>query len=101
MKTQQLDVTLYTTAGGGKSSRWPKWKRTVGVSDDGDIFVPAAFYGHEAALFLCTSSDGEPVCYCMKHLFIRTDWLKREMPKRREELEGFEAKVKQVIGSLT
>jgi hypothetical protein len=69
----------FTNAKAGKAP--PKWARTLGVTDDGRIFVPAAISGRsDMEVFLCAGYDGTPACYQGKHLFVPLDWLEREFP---------------------
>ena len=46
-------------------NHFPKWKKTVGISKDGDVFVPAAIAGCEKKVSISTLTK--------THVFIRAD----------------------------
>lgn len=68
----------------------PKWLMTLGISDAGVIFVPAAITGREQEVFLCTAYDGTRIARYRNHLFVPSTWLAKEFPKTRELCESME-----------
>lgn len=75
----------------------PKWMMTLGISDSGVIFVPAAITGREQEVFLCTAYDGTPHAKYRNHIFVPSTWLSTEFPKSRELCETMEKWVKAQI----
>lgn len=76
----------------GKS--FPERRRSFGVSDNGEVFVPAAMAGEETEMnvTLCASGGGQSTAMHLDHHFVPSDWLKREFPKHFELIEMIEAR---------
>lgn len=82
--------------------RFPEWRRSFGVSDGGDVFIPAAMAGDETELnvMLCASGDGQSTSVHLDHHFVLSDWLKRMFPKHLELIEIIEARAKAALSEL-
>ena len=74
--------------------RFPEWRRSFGVSDNGTVFVPAAMAGDETEMnvMLCACSDGQGTAVYLNHHFVPSVWLKNESPKHSELIEIIEAR---------
>lgn len=73
----------------------PVWLTTVGVSEDGTIFVTAAITGSEEEAFLRAACDGTPVAMNDGHRYVPSTWLAAKYPHARElckEMEGWAKK---------
>jgi hypothetical protein len=73
----------------------PKWKRTLAVSDDGTVYMPAAAAGDENAVGMCASYDGVSAVVIQRHLFLPTSWLTREYPEVADICANAEAKARE------
>ncbi|MBT0624490.1 hypothetical protein KIH32_11280 [Pseudomonas fluorescens] len=62
----------------------PKWMRTLGISNEQTIFVPAAIGGNELTVSLCTAYDGTSMHTYRNHIFVPSTWLSEEFPAARE-----------------
>ncbi|PHN33537.1 hypothetical protein [Pseudomonas sp. ICMP 561] len=65
----------------------PKWMRTLGVSEDHSIFVPAAIGGNEMSVSLCTAYDGTAMVTYRNRVFVPSTWMSKEFPDTRELCE--------------
>jgi hypothetical protein len=65
----------------GKRKGMPKWQRRAAIAGDGTIFIPAIVAGGENTVFLCAGYDGTRVVYHSGHLYVPSDWVKREFPQ--------------------
>ena len=72
----QTNLTWYENKIG--SQKTPKWIRTIAVTDDGKIFIPAAIHGNEKAAFMCASFDGIPYIFDNEHLYLPLEWIEKE-----------------------
>lgn len=81
-------IWLETENPSGK--KMPKWIRSLGISDDGVVFVPAAIGGNEQNVFLCTAYDGASAATYRNHVFVPSTWLSKEFPDTRELCEVME-----------
>ena len=71
----------------------PRWQRSIGVSDDGTIFVPAASAGgSENTVFFCASNDSVQVVTYLKHIYVPSSLLSLEYPEIKETCENIEKK---------
>ena len=61
-----------------------EWARSIGVTDDGRVFVPAALGGSEQEVFLCLAYDGTECFEYLKHYYVPVDWMAAEFPKTKE-----------------
>lgn len=68
----------------------PKWIRTLGISTEQTIFVPAAIGGNEMTVSLCTAYDGTAMVTYRNHVFVPSAWLSKEFPDARELCEVME-----------
>lgn len=75
----------------------PKWRRTLAVSGDGTVFMPAAVAGDEKKVGLCALYDGVSAAVVHKHLFLPTDWLAREYPVVADICANAEAKARESL----
>lgn len=78
---------------------FPKWVRSVGISEDGTVFVPAAIAGNEQEVFLCTAYDGAAVATYRNHVFVPATWLAKEFPDAKELCEIMENRAKAEIAN--
>lgn len=71
-----------------KPNRLAKWKRSVGVSPEGKIYVPAVIAGSEMMVLMCAGWDGTELLLLGKpgHLYVPADWMAREFPKTTEAI---------------
>ncbi|MFL1545001.1 hypothetical protein [Pseudomonas sp. O39] len=58
----------------------PQWKRTVGISADGSVFVPAAIGGAEKTVSISTLRDQVPVRIRADHVYVPMVWLAENFP---------------------
>ena len=68
----------------------PKWMRTLGISAEQTVFVPAAIGGNELTVSLCTAYDGTAMVTYRNHVFVPSAWLSKEFPDARELCEVME-----------
>lgn len=66
------------------------WKRTYGISKDGEFYVPAAIAGDEQKIMMCASYDGIGIAHYKNHLYIPLTWAKKEFPDAAEVWNAFE-----------
>lgn len=62
----------------------PKWKRSVGISDDGTVFIPAAIGGVEKAVSISTLRDQIPTRIRDNHVYVPMVWLSENCPQSLE-----------------
>lgn len=67
-----------------EGKRIAQWMRSVGVREDGVVFVPAAFGGNEHEVFLCLAYDATEHVTYLDHCYVPLDWLAKEFPKSRD-----------------
>lgn len=74
--------------------RFPEWRRSFGIGDDGIVFVPAAMAGDETEMnvMLCALADNQGTAVHLDHHFVPSDWLKNVFPKHSELIEMIEAR---------
>ncbi|RTT13490.1 hypothetical protein DY954_07590 [Pseudomonas aeruginosa] len=74
--------------------RFPEWRRSFGIDDQGEVYVPAAMAGDENELnvMLCAADDRQITAVHLEHHFVPSEWLKREFPKHFELIEIIEAR---------
>ncbi|NMX94020.1 MULTISPECIES: hypothetical protein [unclassified Pseudomonas] len=63
----------------------PQWKRTVGISADGSVFVPAAIGGVEKTVSISTLRDQVPVRIRADHVYVPMVWLAENYPTSLDE----------------
>jgi hypothetical protein len=74
----------------------PVWARTYGLSADGTILLPAvAVNATDAHAFLCGYHDGITVGRCHRRGYYPSDWLKREWPNYKAEIEQREKQIRE------
>lgn len=78
---------------GPATETWPQWQRSLLVSEDGTVFMPAAAAGNESTVVARAAYDGIPAAKFHGHLYFPTNWLAREYPKiadicAKAEVEG-------------
>lgn len=91
-------IWLETETPSGKK-KLPRWVRSMGISDDGVVFVPAAMAGNEQAVFLCTAYDGTASVTYLNHVFVSSTWLAKEYPDTRELCEIMENRARAEIAN--
>ncbi len=74
--------------------RFPEWRRSFGISDEGNVFVPAAMAGDDTEMhvMLCAAAEGQATAVHLDHHFVPSGWLKREFSKHFELIEIIEAR---------
>ncbi|KFX67406.1 hypothetical protein TMS3_0124880 [Pseudomonas taeanensis MS-3] len=84
-----------------EQKRYPEWRRSFGITDEGAVFVPAAMAGDssEHQVMLCAADDGQITAVHLDHHFVPSGWLKREFTKHRELIEIIEARAQLVIAA--
>lgn len=80
-----------------ENKKIPKWKRSVGLSEEGVVFVPAAMTGNESEVFLCAGYDGTTVVQYLNHVYVPAGWLAAEFPKTAEICEIINKKVRETF----
>lgn len=65
----------------------PEWARSIGVSERGQVFVPAGMGGKESEVVLCLMYDGVDSHLYLNHSFVPADWMAKEFPATRELCE--------------
>ncbi len=80
-----MSMQWYTVENEGDGRKLPEWVRSVGVREDGVIFVPGEMAGaSERDVFMCSHYDATPSVTYLKHRFFPLDWIVSEFPKARE-----------------
>lgn len=77
-----------------EKKRYPEWRRSFGVTQEGVIFVPAAMAGDTAEhlVVVIAITDNQRVAEYLNHSFVPSGWLKRDFPKHRELIEIIETR---------
>lgn len=70
-----------------KAARLPKWARSLALSPEGKLYVPAALAASEIVVLIAAGYDGTPVMQTDGHLFVEADWMAREFPKTAAAIE--------------
>lgn len=65
----------------------PEYLRTVGVAEDGTMYLPAAIGGSEQKAMLCASYDHEPLAVFRGHIYLRANWLAQEYRSMADVVE--------------
>lgn len=74
--------------------RIPEWQRTAFINESDDrVFLPSAIasMSDQTALLLCCI-DGVSYVLDNNHVYVDSDWIKREYPNHLEALEALCAK---------
>jgi hypothetical protein len=77
--------------------RLPRWKRTVAVADNGEIFGPASVAGAEMSVFLCASYDGTRCVMVDRHPFFPLSWMAQEFPAAKEACDAMERGIRTAL----
>jgi len=93
MKTSYTILTN-TNNNEAKFMAMPKWKRSVILMDNGDIYVPAGMVDNEDRLLLIAGFDGVPVIFEFHHLYMPITWLEKEYPKWQDVFDA----IKKTVG---
>ncbi|MDU8428602.1 hypothetical protein RYA99_09430 [Pseudomonas syringae pv. actinidifoliorum] len=82
--------------------RFPEWRRSFGVGDNGTVFVPSAMAGSETEVnvMLCALADRQRTATHLNHHFVPSDWLKNEFPKHFELIEIIETRAQTAFSDL-
>lgn len=67
-----------------------QWKRSAGMDEHGDIYVPAIIAGEEKKIFFDSDRDEEPIAILDDHLFVRSKWVEKNYPDTKETLGKIE-----------
>jgi hypothetical protein len=78
--------------------RAPKWKKSAYYCE-GEIYVPAWYFGNEDRVALCAMHDGAGLVNRWHHTFVAASWAKKEFPGEAKLIEVIERKVKEHIAS--
>jgi hypothetical protein len=79
--------------------RLAKWQRSAAMSEDGNVFVPAAIAGNEKRVFLSATWDSIPIVMEYGHLYVPKNWMIREFPETLEVCTLIESKVRTAAGN--
>lgn len=90
-------ATRWLEFGTKGDKKWPKWRRSVAVAEDGRIFIPADVTGDEQGSFMCASYDGETCIVDSGHVYLPTNWIRREFPRLVEVCDSVERRVREKI----
>ncbi|MGE9760933.1 hypothetical protein [Pseudomonas sp. PDM20] len=80
-----------------EGKRMPEWSRTIGVTDKGQVYVPAAMGGNEQQVVLCLAWDGTDCIEHLNHVFVPADWMAKEFPQTAEICKAILLAAQQVI----
>lgn len=61
-------------------NHYPEWKRTIGILNDGEVFVPAAIGGSEKKVSLSTLNTLVTVRIRHDHVYVPMVWLAESFP---------------------
>lgn len=77
-----------------QTTRYPEWRRSFGVNEEGIVFVPAAMAGDasEHWVVVLATTESQPMAVYLNHHFVPSGWLKREFAKHRDLIEIIEAR---------
>ncbi|MGH2419837.1 hypothetical protein EJ576_22360 [Pseudomonas sp. C 49-2] len=77
-----------------ETTRYPEWRRSFGVNEEGGVFVPAAMAADtsEQWVVVLATTENQPIAVYLNHYFVPSGWLKREFSKHRELIEIIEAR---------
>jgi hypothetical protein len=82
---RELDWHVIEQAGGER--RLAKWRRSVAVDLDGEIWVPAVYAANELAVVRCISPNSHGAILRDSHIYVRASWMRRAYPKTIELLD--------------
>ena len=68
-------------------TNFPKWLRSVALTGDGCVFVPAYLAGSERPVFLAALFDGQSALMKCGHIYVPAVWLASQFPDTRELCE--------------
>lgn len=82
---------------------FPEWRRSFGISDEGDVFMPAAMAGDDTEMhvMLCAAAEGQVTAVHLDHHFVPIGWLKREFPKHFELIEIIDARAQLTMAAAS
>lgn len=87
-----MKIVKQLTIEADESTKSPTWSRTLFVTDNGLLMVPAVLAGREKIVAMKAAWDGCPMIRFKNHLFVPTEWLKKEFPKDARLLAILEEK---------
>lgn len=61
----------------------PVWKRSIAISREGIVFVPAVIAGKEKDVSISTLFDRTPVLLCFDHVYVPVAWMVEHFPMCR------------------
>ncbi|MBV6013975.1 hypothetical protein KUT70_18855 [Pseudomonas aeruginosa] len=96
-----MDRIHWFAVSNSEHKRFPEWRRSFGISDNGVVFVPAAMAGDDSELnvMLCAAGEGQSTLVHLDHHFVPSSWLKREFPKHSELIEIIEARAQLTLAA--
>ena len=96
-----MDRIHWFAVSNSEHKRFPEWRRSFGISDNGVVFVPAAMAGDDSELnvMLCAAAEGQSTLVHLDHHFVPSGWLKREFPKHSELIEIIEARAQLTLAA--
>ncbi len=87
---------LWIEMGSPDDKKIPKWKRSVGLSNESVVFVPAAIAGNENNVYLCAAYDASQTVRYLNHIYVSADWLAIEFPNTKAVCETISIKVREI-----
>lgn len=85
-KTQEDESVEWFTLQSWTEHDPPDWARTLGVSDTGQVFMPAAGLGTERDIVIKALKDAQPLAEFKAHFFVRTDWALQAVPSMADAI---------------
>lgn len=77
----------------------PKWQRTAGIDENGEVYIPASITDNEQYAVIAAIQDGEQIVDVGDgHALLRLNWLKENFSgdtEMRQEFERMEKNIKQ------
>lgn len=70
------------------------WRRTFGITDGGDVFMPAAVAGSEQEVLWRAAYDGIRVGEYLKHAYVPVEWMRRTYPSIIDVCDAIEGLAK-------
>jgi hypothetical protein len=63
-----------------KGKMIPKWARSIAVSDDEQVFIPAIMAATQLEVWLCATHDGAECLFDHGHLYVDATWVEKTYP---------------------
>lgn len=83
------DLEWITFNNADEKRKIPKYKRTIGISAEQGVFVPAFLSGvSDGNVFMCAAYDGAKIAYFENRAYFHAEWMLAEFPKSKEAVES-------------